>query len=151
MTFGNTDLPDAPDPGTVQPSPSPQVAGFFTEESGYQTVVTRDSEGGEIVEKDCRNIRIVHMCGGGQTSLSGQDVLKLSEFACYPVGAFQTRDVYFVATPRSRSPVFLTTLLEVEAQDIKVTVFGWQPNGNPSGRVNFDWHCRVQLLETRAE
>lgn len=148
MTFGHSDLPDFQDTGPADPGSNARVAGLFTQESGNLTVVTRDSNGGEITQKDCRNTQIIDLCGGGQTSLSGTDVLKLSEFACYPMGAFQTRDVYFVATPRSQSPVFITTLLEVEAQDIKITVFGWQPNGNPSGRVNFDWHCRVQLLET---
>lgn len=128
------------DPGELDPGSVTRVAGFYTQHSGLRTL--RNPE----AENRCDAIQVIHICAGGQTDVqTGQTTFMLSDFTCFPAGVFNTRDVYFVATPHSRSPVILTTLLEPSQQDVKVTVFGWRLDGNPSGRVNFDWHCCIQL------
>ncbi len=145
MPNGIGHQPDAPDPGRVQPPPNPRAVSLYKQGDGFRTIITPEGEDGGIVKKECENIEIVDICGGQTDVQTGQDVLMLSEYTCLPAGAFSIQNIYFVATPHFTSPVFLTSQIESEQSDIKITVFGWRPDGNRSGRVNFDWHCCAQL------
>ena len=145
MGNGLNNQPDIEQPGELAPPAVTRVAGFYWQESGFRTLVTREPADGDITNKECQAIEIVELCGGGQTDKWGVAEFRLSEFTCLPVGAFQTRDIYFVATPQTSSPAFVTSVIEPEGQDIKITVLGWGITGGSFRLLNFDWHCVVQL------
>lgn len=142
----NDELPNAPDEGVLEPNPSPRGVSIYSQMSGFRTVVTPESGGDGITNKDCEAIQLLHICGGGQTNVrTGKGVLRLSNYACMSADALQARHVYFVATPHSATPVFFTSEVVVQQGEIIITVHGWRLDGFPSGRVAFDWHCCVEL------
>jgi hypothetical protein len=82
------------------------------------------------------------------TGSDGRGVFRVMTFIPYELEAL-AEPVHIVATPRGSVPSFLTvehTLVSSdtsEAGDIEITVYAWDPNGNPAPGVVFDWRCRL--------
>ncbi len=100
--------------------------------------------------KFCTPNRLMDITGGAVTGGNGTTEIALNDFVCIaPPEAGSNFErlgppVYFVATPRSRTPV--TTTFEVimdSNQDISIRIFTWDPAGNPQGGVRVDWRCCV--------
>ena len=106
--------------------------------------------------KTCTETSVVDICGSASTDKSGKRVLKLEDFVCIeyksPGGGdeyeYLAPPVYFVSTPYSKSPSFLTFTIDIENQEpeanIRITVFSWDSSGQPLANVKFNWHCCIQ-------
>jgi hypothetical protein len=80
------------------------------------------------------------------TGSDGKIVFRVMTFVPYELQNL-AEPVHIVATPHGSVPSFLTvehTLMgDAEAGDIEITVYAWDPNGNPAPGVQFDWRCRL--------
>ncbi len=80
------------------------------------------------------------------TGSDGKSVFRVMTFVPYELETL-AEPVHIVATPHGSVPSFLTvehTLVSNgEAGDIEITVYAWDPNGNPAPDVVFDWRCRL--------
>ncbi len=106
--------------------------------------------------KTCAKISVVNVCGSASTDSGGKRILKLEEYVCIEYESPSTGGgyeylappVFFVATPYSESPAFLTFTIDVKNQEpetkIRINVFSWDSNGQPLANVKFNWHCCVQ-------
>jgi hypothetical protein len=108
-------------------------------------ITSRDIDTTGDSSKSCGRISLAfEVKGGSQTAADGTATFSLSDFFCPRTVTFG-HPINFVATPRSRIPVFLTSLQRLTASrdDVTVTVFAWDANGDPLGSVAFYWRCFV--------
>jgi hypothetical protein len=62
------------------------------------------------------------------------------------IRVLEIQDINFLATPISDQARLLTTSrgsISSDHQDASVTVFTWQPGGQPAGAISFTWRCRL--------
>jgi hypothetical protein len=96
----------------------------------------------------CRKQPALDVGGTSRTGADGKVTLDLSDYICEfsRDQHFEfSRPINFVATPRSKTPAFLTSMqtLTGGVADVAITVFSWDANGNPGKNVSFDWRCFV--------
>jgi hypothetical protein len=99
-----------------------------------------------VPEKNCSLARVVVVAGFSGTLPEGTTSFFLSEYHCssFPVG----EPVVFIATPRTPLPVFLTYRTSIitgpnNLPDVEITLWAWDPNGNPAPNTPFRWLCIV--------
>ena len=84
--------------------------------------------------------------GHSSTGSDGKCVFRVMTVVPYELHNL-AEPVHIVATPHGSVPSFLTveyTLMgDAQAGDIEITVYAWDPNGNPAPEVDFDWRCRL--------
>jgi hypothetical protein len=118
--------------------------GTYTDLEG--TLTSRDIDTTGESTKACDKKQILDVSGSARTGSDGKIDFSLSDFFC---GGFEFKHpVNFLATPRSTSPVFLTTLrtLTSDWKDVKITVNAWDSSGAPAVNISFDWRCRVPYV-----
>ena len=90
---------------------------------------------------------LVDLTGFSNTGSDGKIVFRLMSFQ----NGFQvdtTQPFNVVATARGGVPVSLTVdYTPVESGDFEITVFAWDPQGNPAPNVMFDWRCRFAFIQ----
>ena len=104
--------------------------------------------------KSCSQMRLLDVAGNSSTADDGKRVFLLSDFLCSTNNSFAA-PVNLVATPRSTSPCYTTTTLNLVPDpsqpnfftDVQITVFTWSPNGSPAPNVSVDWRCRLVSFE----
>lgn len=96
--------------------------------------------------KGCTSSWVLDVSGFARTSADGTVEFLLSDFHCRELGF--AYPVNLVATPRARSPVYLTYVGAVTSgwKDVKITVYAWDATGTPAPHTPFDWRCRVPVL-----
>ena len=108
----------------------------------------------------CAKTAVLDIGGTSYTAASGTGEFALSDFWCsewfnfgHGTLAFEY-PVVFVATPQTDAPIFLTSRQDFfkheppipgPVNDIRLTVFSWDTDGNPSGNVLFDWRCSIPM------
>ena len=94
--------------------------------------------------KVCSSVRVRDVSGTTRTGSDGTATFPLSDFHCGEIVSY-IHPVQFVATPQSRSPVYLTAVqtLTGNRQDVTIMVYAWDMNGTPAPNVSFDWRCRT--------
>ena len=84
--------------------------------------------------------------GVSSTGSDGKSVFRLMAFVPYELENV-AEPIHIVATPHGSVPSFLTVahtvMGDAEAGDIEITVYAWDPNGNPAPDIVFDWRCRL--------
>jgi hypothetical protein len=92
--------------------------------------------------------------GVAATGSDGKRVFRLREFSCIDQINFDN-PINVVATPLSSEPFFLTVKHALVGpdpstpltNDVEITVFAWDANGNAAPNIAFDWRCRVPYWE----
>jgi hypothetical protein len=106
--------------------------------------------------KTCKQSFLIDVGGLSETDANGKVTLHLSDYTCRSGGRDHGRyfgqPTVFVATPRSSSPVFITsrqrtieTQVEFEANDIEIDAYSWDAEGKPAPSVPFSWRCLVAV------
>jgi len=132
---------------------------FHFQDDGETFATVKDVGATGSSSKRCGRTSVLDIGGTVSTGADGTAEFLLSDFWCHEWFSFHGTltfeyPVLFVATPQTNAPIFLTSLQAVVqppptsdsvVNDIKVTVFSWETNGNPRGNVLFDWRCSVPL------
>jgi hypothetical protein len=100
--------------------------------------------------KSCSSTGIVTVGGVVATRANGRVTFRLSDFRCRP-GFHAQRPIICVANARTDSPVFVTTVTRIVPgtaendgyDDVEITLFAWDPGGNPVTGVQLRWICQV--------
>ena len=110
--------------------------------------------GGQVVQRHpivnlpnkCRNSRVLDLSGHALTLDQGENTFRLSDFMCGVNGKFSI-PVNILATPQFEKPVFITVQHKIinNGQDVQLTFFSWNHDGNRAPHVPFHWRCRVEL------
>jgi len=100
--------------------------------------------------KGCSNNgQILNMSGFAKTDGNGSVEIMILDFLCgdHTFRVFQTPAIV-VATPRSMSPVFVTTraLQTPDQRNLKISFKTWEINGAPAPNIFFNWFCQVPYL-----
>jgi hypothetical protein len=104
--------------------------------------------------KSCSRARLLDASGHSSTDATGQRSFLLSDFLC--IGRYSFAEpIHLVATPRSVRPSYVTAVFSLVPDpntpgvfnDLKITIFAWQPNGTAAPNVAFDWRCRLVSYE----
>jgi hypothetical protein len=104
--------------------------------------------------KWCNYNPVFEIGGVAATRSDGKRVFRLREFSCIGQITFD-HPVNVVATPLSSQPFFLTVIHALvlpdpnnsNLNDVEITVFAWDANGNAAPNIAFDWRCRVPYWE----
>jgi len=88
---------------------------------------------------------LIDVSGVSSTDGTGKGVFRLSTFLGAELAPAEPINI--VATASGTVPLFLTvehTIVTagIYPEDIEVTVYAWDSNGNPAPNVIFDWRCR---------
>jgi len=106
----------------------------------------------EVTER-CFDDNAIDLAGQGTTDPSGRRTWRLTEFIC-AIGDYiiVQGPVSFVATPISKTPVYLTTTISIPEppHDLLVEVYSWEPAGHPAPAISFSWRCRARYEEVVA-
>ncbi len=107
------------------------------------------STGGAGRGRECSEFDAIDIAGPSRTGDDGKMIWRLTDFICPGGQPIVEPPASFVATPISRSPVFLTTTIEFPEppRDLVVEVFTWGPGGSSAPRIPFSWRCRVRYDE----
>jgi hypothetical protein len=99
--------------------------------------------------KRCRSSFILDVRGSSITGNNGTVEFPLSDFVCLGEGLTFKHPINFVATPRSRSPIYLTCRHRIAEDefDVSIQVFAWNSSGAPASGVPFDWRCSLPYNE----
>jgi hypothetical protein len=87
---------------------------------------------------------LLDVSGVSYTGSDGKSVFRVTTFVGFEIDAQEPINV--VATPRGGVPFFLTVEYVLKQADVEITVYAWDPNGNPAPGVAFDWRCRFVSL-----
>jgi hypothetical protein len=105
----------------------------------------------------CDASQLLDIGGSGVTGENGMVTIHLNDFHCLdgrPVAGANvltySYPVNVVATPRTDRPVTLSVQSRIgpgqyNTDDVLITVFSWDPNGQAAGRVDFNWRCMVPI------
>ena len=99
---------------------------------------------GEGVRKKCFDSTGLDVGGKAVTDNAGRLLWKLSDFVCVVGRLSVSEPASFVATARSKSPVFLTSRTISTGDDLVIDVFSWDTSGNPAPKVGFAWRCWIE-------
>ncbi len=127
--------------------PFEQTRSLWTDHDGSATKVH------SFVGKYCVSTGILDVCGISATDDDGTAEINLTDFVCIRTPkAGENFDLivlpaFFVATARSHTPIYMTSEVSGQNEDILIRVFAWNPSGAPEPNAMFDWHCCVQLLK----
>jgi hypothetical protein len=91
--------------------------------------------------------------GSSNTTNSGNNSFLISAFLCPSDYTPRYREPPNVSvTALSQRPVLLTVVCSMQvvppdpiAEDIRITVYSWLPNGSPARDIAYHWRCRVPL------
>ncbi len=100
--------------------------------------------------KTCTDATLLDVSGYSFTGADGHQAFLLSDFVCFdPLHHPLAEPINLVATPRLRTPAFLTMThsLVPTGDDVQITVFSWAADGSPAPNVPFDWRCRVVAIK----
>jgi hypothetical protein len=99
--------------------------------------------------KNCNEATLLDVSGVSYTLADGKRSFLISDVVCFdPVFPWALAEpVNVIATPRTEKPFFLTRTHALVASqsnnDLQITVFAWDANGNAAPNVVFDWRCRA--------
>ncbi|MFL7871944.1 MAG: hypothetical protein AB8I58_24155 [Anaerolineales bacterium] len=123
------------------------VGVYFRTESGRRS--SRDIGTTGSSTKRCGNVGVLTIAGLAVTGREGRVVRLLSDFHCEKFDI--ARPSILVATPRSGSPVFVTTTTALVQtggySDIRMEFATWTPSGNPAPNIAVAWHCITAYQE----
>lgn len=132
--------------------------GTNARDDAYVTFKNVSSTGNRLTS--CQKASVFDIGGTSYTDAAGTGEFFLSDFYCHEWLDFGhgrlafEYPVVFLATPQTNVPVFLTSVQELfthdppirgPANDVKVTVFSWDVNGDPHGDILFDWRCSIPM------
>jgi hypothetical protein len=97
--------------------------------------------------KNCSSTYMFDICGAATTNRDGAIEIRLEDFVCLEREIIAP-PAFFVATPRSDSPVHLTFGINVVDDAtgiarIRIKVWAWNVGGEPVANVPFHWRCCV--------
>jgi hypothetical protein len=127
-----------------------------TDVAAYSSIVDGSVTSREIgttgdSTKTCRQAGLLDVSGLARTGADGTTKFVLSDFFCRAEGVAISYPVNFVATPRSRTPVFLTARRSLTADlDLEIEVLTWDVTGSPAPNISFDWRCRARFRVSEA-
>ena len=100
--------------------------------------------------KSCASSPLLDASGAVVTGASGNVTFLLSSKICLPVLRDLQEPVNLVATAHGATPIFVTTTHAFVAgddiqgrNDLQITVFAWDANGNPAPNIVVHWRCRL--------
>ncbi len=110
------------------------IAGYITSKNLLYDNVTRVSPA-----------NLIDVSGVSSTDGTGKGVFRLSTFVGGELAPAEPINI--VSTASGTVPVFLTvehTIVTagIFPEDIEVTVYAWDSNGNPAPNAIFEWRCR---------
>ncbi len=88
---------------------------------------------------------LLDVSGVSSTGSDGKSVFQVSAFVGSDLEVIEPINI--LATPRGALPFFLTVehkiVFQQDVNDIEITVYAWDPQGNPGPNVDFYWRCRL--------
>ena len=84
---------------------------------------------------------LLDVSGVSSTGSDGKSVFQVSTFVGFIINGLEPINI--VATPRGALPFFLTVEHKTLFPDVEITVYAWDPQGNPGPNVEFYWRCRL--------
>jgi hypothetical protein len=120
-----------------------ETVGLAVNDEGTRT--TRDIVLNGTSTKRCSFARRLDVGGVAVTGPDGSVRFMLRDFHCEPGQIFLP--LFFVATPQSIRPVYLTSSRQLteDRGDVLITVLAWDQTGIPAGTVVFDWRCLAEI------
>jgi hypothetical protein len=104
-----------------------------------------------ILGQSCVSSTLLDASASSATGSSGSINFLLSSAICLPLVRSLAAPINLQATVRTTTPSFLTMTYALVVDpsnpnnynDLQITVYTWDPNGNPAPNVPFDWRCRL--------
>ena len=94
--------------------------------------------------KICTPSPLLDASGAAFTGAAGNVTFLLSNVICLPPVRSLAEPINLLATAHSNTPFYVTTTHAlVGATDVQITLFAWDPKGNPAPNVSVHWRCRV--------
>jgi hypothetical protein len=94
--------------------------------------------------KICTPSPLLDASGAAFTGAAGNVTFLLSNVICLPPVRSLAEPVNLLATAHSTTPFYVTTTHTLVAgTDVQITLFAWDPKGNPAPNVSVHWRCRV--------
>jgi hypothetical protein len=115
---------------------------IYTEEKGKYTSRHIGTTGNAT--KACADTQFLDISGIARTGKDGTVKLMLSDFHCVSSRRRFEWPAIVVATPRGRSPVFVTAQASPtsDRKDVIIKIATWDASGSPAP-YSFNWMCRV--------
>lgn len=104
-----------------------------------------------ILGNSCVSSTLLDASASSTTGTSGSVNFLLSSAICLPLVRSLAAPINLQATVRATTPSFLTVSYALvpdpnstnSYNDLQITVYTWDANGNPASNVTFDWRCRL--------
>jgi hypothetical protein len=100
-----------------------------------------------LTGRRCRDSGVLDVSGGAVTNASGVATIRIGDFVCLSDLDILSLPVNLVATPRARTPTYLTvrTLLANHGVDenLSFEVYAWNAQAQPAGGAPFYWRCTI--------
>lgn len=94
--------------------------------------------------KICTPSPLLDASGATFTGAAGNVTFLLSDVVCLPPVRSLAEPINLLATAHTTTPFYVTaTHAIVGSTDVKITLFAWDPKGNPAPNVPVHWRCRV--------
>jgi hypothetical protein len=98
-----------------------------------------------VSPNQCSRVNLLDVAGWGFTGPDGKATLRLNEFIC--VRHALVDPVNLVATAKGDQPRAVTTDHSIDAGDVEMTFWTWNPDGTAAPDTSFDWRCRVVYFD----
>jgi hypothetical protein len=126
------------------------IEAHVTHSAGELTVIDVRLAPPPPPRKTCHHAELTDLVGYGRTGADGSVILDIRKIVCWDLRIEGEDEFWFVATPRSSEPVYLTHLVLGPAEplgtlpppnpsDIQVRIFAWDRTGRPKSDVSFTW------------
>jgi hypothetical protein len=146
-------MPKTPDPAEVKKQLealagqeldiTPELAVVLTFPIGAHDITNGIVASRTILSKSCTSSSLLDASGATFTGPAGNVTFVLSNVICLPPG-FLTEPINLLATAHSsNTPFYVTTFHTLLGNDVEITLFAWDPKGNPAPKVQVHWRCRV--------
>ena len=101
--------------------------------------------------QSCVSSTLLDASGSSATGGNGSVTFLLSSAICLPLVRSLAAPVNLEATVRAATPFFLTMTYSLvpdpnspnSYNDLQITVYIWDHNGNATSYIPFDWRCRL--------
>ena len=100
----------------------------------------------------CGALTLFSVAGQLTTKDNGKADFLLSEFTCEMPNIVPQLPIFFVATPHSQQPVFVTVnhtlvVLDDSPRDFRIQLYTWEAGGAPAKKISVDWFCQFPYFD----